>query len=195
MLKNELLRIHGTSMPAQSGIARQLQAGGFDPQRTQDLINGITALTRGMTGLEAVQQAQAEYTFENTRALIQSTAAKGGDSIGAIAKGASGLLSGGLGLSPIFTSLIHLFTGGSHPAALPALQPFQLPPAISVEAGLSSQNASNSASKQSTSTPAVTVNVNAMDSRSFLDHSGEIARAVREALLTSHSLADTIAEL
>lgn len=41
----------------------------------------------------------------------------------------------------------------------------------------------------------VTVNINAIDSRSFLDHSDEIARAVRQAMLDSHSLNDVISEI
>lgn len=40
----------------------------------------------------------------------------------------------------------------------------------------------------------ITVNVQAMDSRSFLDHREEIAAAVRQALLESHSLSDVIGE-
>jgi hypothetical protein len=43
--------------------------------------------------------------------------------------------------------------------------------------------------------PAVTVQVQAMDSRSFLDHSSEIARAVREALLNADALGGAISEL
>jgi hypothetical protein len=43
--------------------------------------------------------------------------------------------------------------------------------------------------------PQITVNVQAMDSKSFLDHSDEIARAVREAMLNMHSLNDVISEL
>jgi hypothetical protein len=43
--------------------------------------------------------------------------------------------------------------------------------------------------------PQVTVNVSAMDSRSFLDHSAEIARAVREAMLHMHPVNDLIGEL
>jgi len=34
-----------------------------------------------------------------------------------------------------------------------------------------------------------------MDSKSFLDHSNEIANAVREAILNSHSLNDVVLEL
>ena len=43
--------------------------------------------------------------------------------------------------------------------------------------------------------PAVTVQVQAIDSRSFLDHSDEIARAVREAILNSHALGSVVSEL
>jgi predicted nucleotide-binding protein len=43
--------------------------------------------------------------------------------------------------------------------------------------------------------PQITIQVQAMDSRSFLDHSGDIARAVREAMLNMHSLNDVINDL
>ena len=43
--------------------------------------------------------------------------------------------------------------------------------------------------------PQIVVNVQAMDSRSFLDHSQEIAQAVREAMLNMHSLNDVVSEL
>jgi hypothetical protein len=41
----------------------------------------------------------------------------------------------------------------------------------------------------------ITVQVNAIDSRSFLDHSEDIARAVRDAMLHSHSLNDVVSDL
>jgi hypothetical protein len=45
-------------------------------------------------------------------------------------------------------------------------------------------------------TPAqVTVNIQAMDARSFLDRSTDIAAAVREAILNSSSLNDVVTEL
>lgn len=43
--------------------------------------------------------------------------------------------------------------------------------------------------------PTITVNVQAMDSQSFLDRREDIARAVREAMLQSHSLNDVVSEL
>jgi hypothetical protein len=41
----------------------------------------------------------------------------------------------------------------------------------------------------------ITVQVQAMDSRSFLDHSEDIAQAVRQAMLNSHGINDVITEL
>lgn len=43
--------------------------------------------------------------------------------------------------------------------------------------------------------PQITIQVQAMDSRSFQDHSAEIAQAVREAMLNSHALNDVVNEL
>jgi hypothetical protein len=52
-----------------------------------------------------------------------------------------------------------------------------------------------SAPAPAASTQQITIQVQAMDSRSFLDHSEEIARAVREAMLNSHALNDVVQEL
>jgi hypothetical protein len=57
------------------------------------------------------------------------------------------------------------------------------------EAGRSGVAASNAPTQN------ITVQVNAMDSRSFLDHSEDIARAVREAMLHSHSINDVVNDL
>jgi hypothetical protein len=43
--------------------------------------------------------------------------------------------------------------------------------------------------------PQITVNVQAMDSQSFLDHSSEIAQAVRAAMLNSNSINDVVNDL
>lgn len=43
--------------------------------------------------------------------------------------------------------------------------------------------------------PEIQVNVQAIDSRSFLDHRDAIASAVREALLQSHDLKDVLQEI
>jgi hypothetical protein len=41
----------------------------------------------------------------------------------------------------------------------------------------------------------ITIQVQAMDSRSFMDHSHDIAKAVREAMLNMHALNDVISDL
>ncbi len=43
--------------------------------------------------------------------------------------------------------------------------------------------------------PQITIQVQAMDSRSFLDHSHDIAQAVREAMLNLHALNDVVNDL
>jgi hypothetical protein len=43
--------------------------------------------------------------------------------------------------------------------------------------------------------PQITVNVQAMDARSFLDRSNDIAAAVREAMLNMSSINDVVSEL
>ena len=50
-------------------------------------------------------------------------------------------------------------------------------------------------SSQPAPAPQVTVNVNAMDSRSFMDHSTDIANAVREAMLNMHPINGVVASL
>lgn len=114
------------------------------------------------------------------------------------------------GVGPLAAGLLKLFGRGSDGAteAVPAL-PFSLPDQISVEAGLAADRSfvpvaysqrgvsrSVAAQQGSSAMPAqVLVNVQAMDSRSFLDHSDDIARAVRDAMLRSHALNDVVAEI
>jgi hypothetical protein len=45
------------------------------------------------------------------------------------------------------------------------------------------------------SAPQVTVQVQAMDSQSFMDRSQDIAQAVRSAMLNMHSINDVITDL
>jgi hypothetical protein len=108
----------------------------------------------------------------------------------------SGLIGGLLG------SLI-----GSGGGDIPTSRtPFTLPPSITLEAGLRTSSPPTVVDYSQDGMPrtmsatgytlpsSVVVNVQAMDSRSFLDHSDDIARAVREALLNSHPLGSYLAE-
>lgn len=118
-------------------------------------------------------------------------------------------LGGGLSALPLFRGLISLF--GRQAEAPPALAPYVMPTAVRLEAGISKAAGSSYflvdrdqggqarpvLERPAGAAPAqaVTVQVQAMDARSFLDHSEEIARAVREALLNSHALGDVLGEM
>ncbi|HYI96456.1 MAG TPA: hypothetical protein VEX68_23135 [Bryobacteraceae bacterium] len=111
------------------------------------------------------------------------------------------------GVGPIVTGLMKLF-GSNEPDPLPPLEKFVAPSSISVEAGLTASRdfgsvryaqggrpeATSGASYQ-TQAPSIQVNIQAMDSQSFLDRQDDIARAVREAMLHSNSLNDIVMEL
>jgi hypothetical protein len=51
------------------------------------------------------------------------------------------------------------------------------------------------ASGTTTYAPQITVHVSAMDSQSFMDRSGDIASAVREAMLNNHPINGVVADL
>jgi hypothetical protein len=112
-------------------------------------------------------------------------------------------LAGGLGLVSLVKGL---FTSdNSSAAAVPALPKFSLPQAVRQDIAYSSRagafqefdraESGGLRGREAYAPPAITVNVQAMDSKSFLDHSHDIARAVREAMLNSNSLNDVVSEL
>ncbi len=105
---------------------------------------------------------------------------------------------GGSGLGSLVSGLIGLF-GGGKPQAPPPLMKFGLPQAVSVEAGVTRKGqfvpvnySQNGLPRSSAVEPAPPP---PMDSRWFMDHSADIARAVKEAMLNSHSINDVVADL
>jgi hypothetical protein len=116
-------------------------------------------------------------------------------------------LGGGLNALPLLRGLIGLF--GRQAEEPPVLAPYVMPAPVRLEAGISKAAGSSYflvdrdqggqarpvLERAAGAAPAVTVQVQAMDARSFLEHSEEIARAVREALLNSHALGDVLGEI
>jgi hypothetical protein len=176
---------------------------GISQGSLQDVTDGLSTLTEQIGNLASVQQSQVSATQDNTQALGQNTTTKGsgGPAGGTLGGIASSVL--GSGLSPIISGLLSLF-GGSSTQNLSAPTPFSLPPAANYQAGVtgtgqvtpvdSGQNG-QPRTQSANSAPQVTVQVTAMDSQSFLDHSDDIANAVKSALLNSHSLSDVIGDL
>jgi len=183
-------------------------AGGVLHSSTSDVTEQLTSLTTQISSLTSIQQSQVSALQDNTQAITQNTSAKssGGSSIGStVESAASSLLGGGLSsISPLIGGILSLFGGGGQTQAVPS--PFMLPQTVQSVAGLTasapgqvvpvSYGETGQPRAQSTSaSPQVTIQVNAMDSQSFLDHSDEIANAVKQAILNSSSLNDVISSL
>ena len=112
------------------------------------------------------------------------------------------------GVGPLITGLLSLF-GSESPEPLPALEKYELPLPVSVEAALTGNRdysalrygqggipeSVRGGTPASGQVPSIQVNIQAMDSQSFLDRQDDIARAVREAMLHSNSINDVVLEL
>ena len=120
-----------------------------------------------------------------------------------------GVLQSGFGFASLGLKIAGLFRG-DRPAEQTVLAPFLQPPKMAQEVGNTDdilagfptlvrgqQGEARRVEQQKTVVvqPQVTVNVSAMDSRSFLDRSEDIARAMRDAMLHMHPINDLISEL
>lgn len=185
-------------------------------------LSGGDSLNTHMTSLaDQLQQQQTinDALMQQTLAAMVQPASGGsgggssggmtGDSgvtsiLGAIGSTLGGVLGGGLGLAPLVSGIAGLFGGGdsSTPAALPT---YMAPLPINLDAGFSEGGggafgvdaAQGGTPRAMTNSPSsqITVQVQTMDSQSFLDHSGDIALAVRQAMLQSSVLNDVIREV
>jgi hypothetical protein len=170
------------------------------------LPGGEQTLTDTLAQTTQVINAQTQATSANTDALGLNSQAKSASSTGSdvasAVSTASQVLGGGLSLMPLVSLFSSLFGGGQSQEPAP-LTPFSLPPALNLETTTNNQNVSwgenglpRAAGTTTTQAPQqITVQVQAMDSQSFLDHSDEIAQAVRQAMLNMNSLNDVVANL
>lgn len=188
------------------GVSGSL-AGSDALQGSPGVAEQLTSLATQVSGLTSIQRAQINALQDNTQAVAQNTTSKSssGPSVaGTVESAASSFLGGGLtSLSPLIGGLLSLFGGDSQTVTAPTR--FMLPLPVQSEAGLTanapgqvvpvSYGETGQPRAQAASTPQVTVQVNAMDSQSFLDHSDDIAMAVKRAILNSSSLNDAISGL
>jgi hypothetical protein len=195
---------------------RTSSAGGSGSGGSDALTQQLTTITTQLQQLQTVNQTQMETLEANTTALSQNTSAKGSSSGSSTASTIGSTLENvfGLGLSPLISGLVSLFGGGGSSQPAP-LVPYVAPASIQANAGISSASSgafavdtadgglprpvpapgsgsSSSSSTSSSATTQITVQVQALDSQSFLDHSDDIAAAVRQAMLTSTTLNDVI---
>jgi hypothetical protein len=193
------------SLESLSGLLRASGLSGGDSLNTH-----MTSLADQLQLQQTINDALMQQTLA---AMVQpasggsgggSSGGTTGDSIlGTIGSTLGGVLGGGLGLAPLASSLAGLFGGGdsSTPAALPT---YMAPLPIHLDAGFSEAGGAFGVdtaqggvprAMTNSSSPQITVQVQAMDSQSFLDHSGDIALAVRQAMLQSSVLNDVIREV
>lgn len=196
--------------PALSGRNASSALSGLLPGGA-DLSNSLSDVSNKLDGLITATQTQAQVTAANTLAVAQGGTAKSswgtGSTLGAIGSVASSFLGGGI--VPLISGLIDLFSGGGSDAP-PALSRYAPPaslsfsaangPLDSFESGLQGVSYDQSGHPRATgggspAPQAITIQVQAMDSQSFLDHSQDIASAVRQAMLNMHPLNDVISDM
>jgi hypothetical protein len=204
---------NGTALagPNIQGIVQNLGSA----QSQDNLSSALTEAARQVAGLVSTNQTLVDTLQNNTAAVQQSAAAQGsagGSTASTVGSIASAVFGSGLGLIPLVSSLVDLFGGGS--AAPPTLTKYAAPAALNLSLadtpgannGISSfpgvaygQNGLPQAAPQSqapsSSGPQISIQVNALDSQSFMDHSYEIAQAVRSAMLNMNSLNDVVSDL
>ncbi|MGQ9635068.1 MAG: hypothetical protein ACUVXB_12590, partial [Bryobacteraceae bacterium] len=185
------------------------------PDGTEDLGGSLQTIAGQLEQIRPVAQQQAAALLDNTEAVTANTVTLVSTStaaaVGEKAKSVAGTVLKGLTLSPLISGLVGLF-GGDKKEEPPVVR-YSSPKPIRLQTGLTGggttpiaevaydddgqPRAAGSAAGLGPAYfgPPITIQVQAMDSRSFLNHSEEIARAVREALLNAHSLSEVISEL
>jgi hypothetical protein len=213
MAKRSIEETFQTIKPkGQKGIALPPTISTGVASNNSDLGASLSQAGQQIAQLQSAYQQQALLIAANTQAIQGNTSAQSKGSVASAVGGAASSLFSGLGLlSPLISGIASLFGGHSAPAPLPIYVP---PSPVSINATLDSatpnaataaapagtnsvSNAVTAASggNQTAAAPQVTVNVTAMDSRSFMDHSTDIANAVREAMLNMHPINGVVASL
>jgi hypothetical protein len=135
-----------------------------------------------------------------------------GESAGStVASIASTILDSGFGMAGLVKGLMGLFGGGG--TTQQPLEKYEMPSPIDFSSAITSTGmsaadydqtgtprevsptAGASGGGSSNATAPISVNVQAMDAQSFLDHSDAIAQAVRGAMLNMSSINDVVNEL
>jgi hypothetical protein len=200
-------------------------AAGGQSTSSSSTDQGLTdALTQATQVIDAQTEATSANT-DALGVETQTKSSSSGSSVASDAMTtASSVLGGGLSLLPLVSIFTSLFGGGqSQPAPLvpysmpPALNlqattndqdvtygENGLPKTAGQTAAnqqsinqpaANQQTAAQPATSAASSTQQITVQVQAMDSQSFLDHSDDIAQAVRQAMLNMSSLNDVVSSL
>ena|SRR5271157_110526 len=221
MAGTTLDRLLESFVEASGGEARSPSPGGIAPSGPEDKSAATVQTPGGTLGDAATAAADIYGSSANpagsnvygTPASSSQNSGGGGSTAGSMA---ATFFESGFGMADLVRGLVGLFSGGSSAPA--PLQKYEMPSAIDFESvetasGLSGADYDQSGTPRTVglgqgdgtgapaggsvagSGPQITVNVQAMDAQSFMDHSDAIAQAVRGAMLNSSSINDVVNEL
>jgi hypothetical protein len=179
-----------------------------------NLSEQASSLGEKLSELARVSQSQARTLEDNTAALGQNTLSRVGEAVKSAVSSIGGFsaLSMGPAFLPLITGIAKLFGGSKTETATSPAAAYAWPAPLAVEAGIGGGGAGGGVNYDANGVPRfdtprvsepvpptrwapeINIHVQAIDSRSFMDHSEEIARAVREAMLESHMLSDVVSE-
>jgi hypothetical protein len=171
---------------------------------TTALTNQLSTIASQLEELQSINQSQMTSIDASTTTASKSS---GGSTAGSIGDTVLDFLGLGSGLGPLISGLVGLFGGGGGSSQTTALTPYIQPLPINLQAGFSGSSAGNASGvdygeggqpRQTSAASAqqqITVQVQAMDSQSFLDRSNDIAAAVKKAMLETSTLNDVIREV
>jgi hypothetical protein len=201
-------------MASDPGTVRDVLTGatGANMSGSASLSDEIAKLAEQLQQLQAASQA-ATASIQASSRTTASGGSPGGASPGpSIGNTLLNVFGAGLGLSPLISGIVSMFSGSGDSSTPAPLTKFAMPPSIQIDGGVSEgggpafavdnprgglPRAAPSGGQtlgQSAPTAQITVQVQAMDSQSFLDHSADIAMAVRQAMLESSVLNDVVRE-
>ncbi len=203
--------VSGATLPSNAdagGFSKSAAGGSFDAGSLSNRAQKFDAGLAPSGTIAGATPAEARRLLARSAPVSQST----GSSMTGFLSKIPGI---SLGISPIISGIIGLF--GGHNSPPPALKPFVLPSSVRLDAAIGANRQITAASHGANGLPklngtpapsqAVTtaaqhsgpqqanVTPPAMDSRFFLDHSEQIAQAVKDAMLHSSSLNDVITDL
>ncbi len=202
----QLVASSGTVGGAAGAAAQvgQLLAGGAGEELASTADTAAT-LTAAVEQQRPVARAQAGTAGQESSAINGSSQSDSGgssalDTIGSVA---ASVFESELGLAPLIDGLMSLFGGSGGSTTPPPLSSYTAPESVRFEGdvyrGANTTDWGGSGGAHSGAplpiNTQITVQVNAIDSQSFLDHSQDIANAVRHAMLNSNSLNDVVSDL
>jgi hypothetical protein len=203
----------GATQPLEppSNAAGEPQGDGSEAQAAAPVSAAAGALADSMREIAGQVTGYSDTYAAHTTSSVSQSGGGGADAL-SIAKT---VFESGLGIVPLVAGLVGLFSGGSSDTPAPLVK-YAMPDKVYFEGADTGSGISGSDFDQmgnprpydaapAAATPApaaspqagpqITVNVQAIDSRSFLDHSSEIAQAVRDAMLNMSPINDVVNNL